>query len=183
MRFSGEGKLLRVFIGESDHFEGKPLYQAMVERARMEGIAGATVIRGIEGFGASSHVHTSRILRLSEDLPVIIEIVDTAENIERILPIVDEMVGDGMVTVERVEVLTYRAGSRESGQVVIDRLRMLAEEARPLGSWSERERVLSPSIHAAHDYGATEDQIADASGLPIADVRRIVESRHDGGEA
>lgn len=109
MRVSGEGKLLRVFIGESDHHDGKPLYQALVERVRAGGLAGATVIRGIEGFGASSHLHTSRILRLSQDLPIVVEIVDTAEQIDRILPIVDEMVGDGMVTVERVEVLTYRA--------------------------------------------------------------------------
>ena len=110
MRISGEGKLLRIFIGESDHHEGKPLYQALVERVRAEGLAGATVIRGIEGFGASSHLHTSRILRLSQDLPIVVEIVDTTEQIDRILPIVDEMVGDGMVTVERVEVLTYRGG-------------------------------------------------------------------------
>jgi PII-like signaling protein len=110
MRISGEGKLLRIFIGESDHHEGKPLYQAIVERVRAEGLAGATVVRGIEGFGASSHLHTSRILRLSQDLPIVVEIVDTTEQIDRILPIVDDMVGDGMVTVERVEVLTYRAG-------------------------------------------------------------------------
>lgn len=114
MRFEGEGKLLRVFIGESDRFEGKPLYRALVERARKEGIAGATVLRGIEGFGASSHLHTSRILRLSEDLPIVVEIVDTPEHIERILPIIDAMVGDGMVTVERVQVLTYRAASGDS---------------------------------------------------------------------
>jgi hypothetical protein len=113
MRFAGEGKLLRIFIGESDHHDGRPLYQALVERAREEGLAGATVIRGIEGFGASSHLHTSRILRLSEDLPIIVEIADTAENIERILPIVDEMVGDGMVTIEKVEVVTYRANPRD----------------------------------------------------------------------
>jgi uncharacterized protein len=113
MRFAGEGKLLRVFIGESDLHGGKPLYQALVERVRAEGLAGATVLRGIEGFGASSHLHTSRILRLSEDLPIVVEIVDTTENIDRILPVVDEMVGDGMVTVERVEVLTYRASPPE----------------------------------------------------------------------
>jgi PII-like signaling protein len=179
MRFSGEGKLLRIFIGESDHYEGKPLYQALVERARSEGLAGATVIRGIEGYGASSHVHTSRILRLSEDLPIIIEIVDTAENVERILPMVDEMVGDGMVTVERVEVLTYRAQGRKAEQVV-DRLRMLAEEARPLAASPERANLLSASVRAAHEYGASEKQIAEASGLPVADVRRIVESQQHG---
>ena len=108
MKIEGEGKLLRIFVGESDRWHGKPLYQAIVERVRKEGLAGATVIRGIEGFGADSRLHTARILRLSEDLPVLIEIVDSAEQIERILPVLDEMVGEGMVTVERVEVIAYR---------------------------------------------------------------------------
>ncbi|HEY6053260.1 MAG TPA: DUF190 domain-containing protein, partial [Gaiellaceae bacterium] len=85
-KLEGEGKLLRIFVGESDRHEGKPLYQAIVERVRREGLAGATVIRGVEGFGADSRIHTSRILRLSEDLPVLIEIVDTPEKIDAILP-------------------------------------------------------------------------------------------------
>lgn len=108
MKIEGEGRLLRIFIGESDTWHGKPLYQAIVERVREEGLAGATAIRGIEGFGADSRLHTSRILRLSEDLPVVIEIVDTAERIEQVLPILDEMVGEGMVTLERVQVIAYR---------------------------------------------------------------------------
>ena len=112
MRLEGEGKLLRIFIGESDRWHGRPLYQAIVERVREEGLAGATVIRGIEGFGADSRLHTSRILRLSEDLPIVIEIVDTAEQIERILPLLDEMVEEGMVTLERVEVIAYRGSSK-----------------------------------------------------------------------
>jgi PII-like signaling protein len=112
VKLEGEGKLLRIFIGESDRYEGKPLYQAIVERARADGLAGATVIRGIEGFGADSRIHTSRILRLSEDLPVVIEIVDTAERIDEILPALDEMVGEGMVTVERVQVIAYRSSER-----------------------------------------------------------------------
>jgi PII-like signaling protein len=108
MKIEGEGKLLRIFIGESDRWHGRPLYQAIVERVREEGLAGATVLRGIEGFGADSRLHTARLLRLSEDLPVVIEIVDSAERIEAILPALDEMVGEGMVTVERVEVIAYR---------------------------------------------------------------------------
>ena len=111
MRLEGQGKLLRIFIGESDNWHGKPLYQAIVEHLRLEGIAGATVVRAIEGFGARSHVHTSRILRLSEDLPLIIEVVDTDENIHRVLPMLDEMVPDGLVTLEKIEVITYRAGT------------------------------------------------------------------------
>lgn len=109
MRLEGEGKLLRIFIGENDTWHGKPLYQAIVERVREEGLAGATVLRGVEGFGASSRIHTARILRLSEDLPVVIEIVDTAEQIDRVLPILDEMVTEGMVTTEPVHIVAYRS--------------------------------------------------------------------------
>jgi PII-like signaling protein len=110
-RMEGEGKLLRLFIGESDTWHGKPLYQAIVECVRQEGLAGATVIRGIEGFGADSHLHTSRILRLSEDLPVVIEIVDTPERIDRIVPLLDEMVSEGMLTLERVQIVSYRSSA------------------------------------------------------------------------
>ena len=109
MRLEGEGKLLRLFVGELDTWHGKPLYQAIVERVRQEGLAGATVLRGIEGFGADSRLHTSRILRLSEDLPVVIEIVDTPEQIDRVVPILDEMVGEGMLTLERVQIVSYRS--------------------------------------------------------------------------
>jgi hypothetical protein len=105
----GDGTLLRIFIGESDTWHGRPLYEAIVRRVREEGLAGATVLRGIEGFGAHSRIHSSRILRLSEDLPVVVEIVDTAENVERVLPLLDEMVSEGMVTLERVRVIAYRA--------------------------------------------------------------------------
>ncbi|HLX33591.1 MAG TPA: DUF190 domain-containing protein [Gaiellaceae bacterium] len=111
MKIEGEGKLLRLFIGESDTWHGKPLYQAIVERVRAEGLAGATVLRGIEGFGADSHLHTSRILRLSEDLPVVIEIVDTPERIDHVVPILDEMVGEGMLTLERVQIVSYRSSA------------------------------------------------------------------------
>ena len=111
-RLEGEGKLLRIFIGESDTWHGRPLYQAIVERVREEGLAGATVVRGIEGFGADSRLHTSRILRLSEDLPVVIEIVDTPERVELVLPLLDEMVSEGMVTLERVQIIAYRGTPR-----------------------------------------------------------------------
>jgi PII-like signaling protein len=109
VRLQGKGKLLRIFIGESDTWHGKPLYQAIVQRLREEGLAGATVIRGIEGFGAKSHLHTARILRLSEDLPLVIEVVDEGTRIDAVLPMLDEMVEDGLVTLERVEVVHYRA--------------------------------------------------------------------------
>ena len=104
-----DSRLLRIFIGESDTYEGQPLYEAIVLALRREGLAGATVLRGIEGFGKSSRVHTAHILRLSEDLPIVIECVDTAEKIEAILPTLDTMIGDGLVTMERVDVRVYRA--------------------------------------------------------------------------
>ncbi len=110
MPIEGEGQLLRIFIGESDRWEGQPLYEAIVEKAREEGLAGATVIRGIEGFGAHSRIHTARILRLSEDLPIVIEIVDRAERIDAILPVLDGMIDEGLVTVEPVRIVKYRSG-------------------------------------------------------------------------
>jgi PII-like signaling protein len=109
MKLEGQGKLLRIFIGESDSWHGKPLYQAIVEHVREAGLAGATVVRGIEGFGADSRIHTARILRLSEDLPVLIEIVDSEEKIRAIMPDLDEMIGEGLVTLESVEVVAYRS--------------------------------------------------------------------------
>jgi PII-like signaling protein len=104
-----DARLLRIFIGESDTHEGRPAYQAIVETLRREGLAGVTVLRGIEGFGKSSRLHTAHILRLSEDLPIVIECVDTTDRIEAILPTLDAMIGDGLVTLERVDVRVYRA--------------------------------------------------------------------------
>lgn len=108
MKLEGEGTLLRIFVGESDRWHGKPLYEAIVLAAREHGLAGATVLRGPMGYGASSQVHTSKILRLSEDLPMVIEIVDTEEEIHDFLPTLDEMVTEGMITLEKVHVLRYR---------------------------------------------------------------------------
>ena len=112
MRLEGECKLLRIYIGESDQWQHRPLYEEIVRLARERGLAGTTVLRGIEGFGASSRLHTARILRLSEDLPLVIEIVDAAEQIDAFVQEIDEIVGDGLVTVERVEVLSYRGTHR-----------------------------------------------------------------------
>ncbi len=109
MRPGSEARLVRIFVGESDHWEGRPLYEALVHRARELGLAGATVLRGIEGFGASSVVHTARILRLSEDLPIVVELVDTTDKIDEFLAVADEMVKEGLVTVERVEIRKYQA--------------------------------------------------------------------------
>jgi len=105
-----DGQLLRIFIGESDRWGGLPLYEAIVQEARKHGLAGATVFKGFEGFGAHSRIHTARILRLSEDLPIVVEIVDTEEKIQAFLPALDEMVKEGLATVEKATVLFYRAG-------------------------------------------------------------------------
>jgi PII-like signaling protein len=112
MELPSEAELLRVFIGESDRHEHVPLYEAIVLEARKRGLAGATVLRGIMGFGADSHLHTAKILRLSEDLPIVVEIVDTPERIEEFLPVVDAMMNEGLVTVEKVRVKMYRANPR-----------------------------------------------------------------------
>ena len=111
MDITGPAKLLRIYIGESDKWKGKPLAQALVERLRAEGIAGATVTRAVEGFGANSRVHAAHILELSSDLPLVVEVVDKSERIEQVLPMVDEMVGEGLVTLADVHVVHYRHGS------------------------------------------------------------------------
>ena len=110
MKLEGEGQLLRIFIGESDRWQGRPLYEAIVRRAREEGLAGATVLRGLQGYGANSRIHTAKILRLSEDLPIIVEIVDRSERIQAFLPSLDEMVREGMMTLEKAHIIAYRHG-------------------------------------------------------------------------
>jgi hypothetical protein len=111
----GEQLLVRIFIGESDRWHHRPLHMALLERLRGEGFAGATVTRAVAGFGARSVIHTDQILRLSEDLPMIVEVVDTAEHVERLKPILDEMIGEGLVTIEPVHVLKYLPGADDAG--------------------------------------------------------------------
>ena len=108
MHLPEDAVLLRIFIGESDRCQHRPLYEAIVLKARELELAGATVLRGPMGFGKSSHLHTAKILRLSMDLPIVIEIVDTAQKINGFLPVLDEMMGGGLVTLERMKVIRYR---------------------------------------------------------------------------
>jgi len=108
MKLSGEGKSLKIFVGESDKHKDKPLYEAIVLKARELNLAGATVFRGIMGYGAASRIHSLKLLRLSEDLPVMIEIIDTKYNINKILPFLDETVTEGLITMEKVDVIKYR---------------------------------------------------------------------------
>lgn len=109
---TGEQMMVRIFFGESDKWHHQPLESALLERLRKEGFAGATVFRGVAGFGANSIIHTSHLLDLSSDLPVVIEVVDTQEHVDRLLPILDEMVDDCLVTVEKVRVIRYRASKK-----------------------------------------------------------------------
>jgi hypothetical protein len=111
----GEQVLARIFIGESDKWHHQPLSVALLERLRKEGFAGATVFHGVAGFGARSVLHTTHLLRLSEDLPVVIEVVDTQDHVERLIPILDEMVEEGLVTLEKARVIKYAPGKRPLG--------------------------------------------------------------------
>jgi PII-like signaling protein len=111
-KFEGERTLMRIHIGESDKWHGKPLYEAVVEMLRKEKFSGVTVLRGVAGYGGSSVYHTDKLLRLSQDLPIILEIVETTERIEQILPRLDAMVEGGLITLEKVRVILYRAAKK-----------------------------------------------------------------------
>ena len=112
MKLPEECLLLRIFIGEADRYNGKPLYEQIVLTAKGLHLAGATVTRGIIGFGAASRIHTAKLLRLSEDLPVVVELVDTEENLNKLLPFLDEVVSDGLITLEKVRVIKYRHSNK-----------------------------------------------------------------------
>ncbi len=109
MKIPQQGWLLRIFVSENDRWHGRPLYEAIVMKARELHIAGATVVKGSMGFGAHSRLHTAKVLRLSEDLPIVIELVDSREKLDALLPHIDDMVTEGLVTLEKVEVIKYRA--------------------------------------------------------------------------
>jgi uncharacterized protein len=111
-KFEGERTLMRIHIGESDKWHGKPLYEAIVEMLRKEGFSGATVLRGVAGYGGSSIYHTDKILRLSQDLPIVLEVIESTERIEQILPRLDEMVDGGLITLEKVRVILYRPAKK-----------------------------------------------------------------------
>ena len=111
-KFEGERTLMRIHIGESDKWHGKPLYEAIVELLRKESFSGVTVLRGVAGYGGSSVYHTDKILRLSQDLPIILEVVETTERIDQILPRLDGMVEGGLITLEKVRVILYRAAKK-----------------------------------------------------------------------
>jgi len=111
-KFEGDGTLVRIHIGESDKWHGKPLHEAIVELLRKDGVSGVTVLRGVAGYGSSSVYHTDKLLRLSQDLPIILEVIETQERIDQMLPRLDEMVDGGLITLEKVRVILYRPAKR-----------------------------------------------------------------------
>jgi uncharacterized protein len=111
-KFEGERTLMRIHIGESDKWHGKPLHEAIVQILRKEGFSGVTVLRGVAGYGSSSVYHTDKLLRLSQDLPIVVEVIETQERIDLMLPRLDEMVDGGLITLEKVRVILYRAAKR-----------------------------------------------------------------------
>ena len=139
MKVEGEGQLLRIYIGESDRWEGRPLYEAIVRAAREQGLAGATALRGIEGFGATSRIHTVKVLRLSEDLPIVVEIADRPERIAAFMPTIDKMVGEGMVTLEKVDVFVYR--HQIDGQPDDDELQVDSSDYLPVPENSHSKQL------------------------------------------
>lgn len=114
MKKESEAILLRIFIGESDEYEGKKLYKHIIEMLKNEGIAGATVLRGITGFGKTSHIHTTSILRLSTDLPIVVEVTDKKENIDRIKPKLDKVINEGLITEEKVKIIFYEGNKKKA---------------------------------------------------------------------
>ena len=127
-RFKGERTLMRIFIGESDKYDGAPLYEALLKKFRQKGLAGATVLRGAAGFGAGSGLHSDKILRLSLDLPIIIEVVETEQAIQSILQDLDEMIGGGLITLERARVIMYRPANVGESERELHRIEGLEPE-------------------------------------------------------
>lgn len=127
-RFKGERTLMRIFIGENDKFEGRPLYDALLHLFREKGVAGATVLRAIAGFGSTSRVKTERVLRLSVDLPIVIEVVETEDTIQGLLPDLDHMIGGGLITLERARVIMYRPAGVRPSQAEMHRIEGLTPD-------------------------------------------------------
>jgi PII-like signaling protein len=167
MRTESEGKILRIYVGESDRWEGRPLYEAIVRAAREQGLAGATALRGIEGFGASSRIHTVKVLRLSEDLPIVVEIIDRSERIAVFIPTIDTMVREGLVTLETVDMFVYR--QELSADASADEELQLETAASELAATARsRKRTLEAS-ETARETVAEAKQIAAASRRAFVD--------------
>ncbi len=134
MKTEGEAHRLRVFVNESDRFEGRPLYEMIIRAAKEKGLSGATALRGIEGYGVSGRTHSVKVLHLSEDVPIVVEILDAAEQIAVFLPVLDQMVAEGAVTIEKVHLVTYRRDDEPASEVQFeDEIPLESESATPAG--------------------------------------------------
>jgi PII-like signaling protein len=155
--------LLRIYVGESDRWEGRPLYEAIIRAAREQGLAGGTALRGIEGFGATSRIHTVKVLRLSEDLPIVVEIADRADRIAAFMPTVDKMVKEGMVTLEKVNVLLYRQQGH-AGKPAADELQLETSDYVP---------VPARGLNRQFQLSARANQILEVAKKSAAKSRRV----------
>jgi PII-like signaling protein len=162
MKIEAELKRLRIYVNESDRLDGKPLYEAIVRAARDRGLAGATALRGIEGFGANDRIHTVKVLRLSEDLPIVIEVVDQPARIAAFLPTLDNMVAEGMVTVENVHVVIYQRSDRVGPDD--DELQLESSEFAPLGAGAD---AAAPST--TENY----QKVVDTARRSATETRRV----------
>jgi PII-like signaling protein len=162
MKTEAESHRLRIFVNESDRWDGKPLYEAIVRAARDRGLAGATAIRGIEGFGANDRIHTVKVLRLSEDLPIVIEVVDKPDQIAAFLPMLDDMVAEGMITIEKVHVVTYQRAS--SVAVDDDELQLESTEFTPA-----TDSPIAVAMSTTENY----QLVVDAARKSAAETRRV----------
>jgi PII-like signaling protein len=163
MKIEGEGQLLRIYVGESDRWEGRPLYEALVRAAREQGLAGATALRGIEGFGATSRIHTVKVLHLSEDLPIVVEIVDRADRIGAFMPTVDKMVSEGLVTLQKVSVHLYRHQSH-ANEPLVDELQLETSDYVP---------VPASGLNRHFQLSAGADQILAVAKKSASQSRRV----------
>ena len=164
MRTEGQANLLRIFVNESDRWEGRPLYEMIVRAAKEKGLAGATVLRGIEGYGISGRVHSVKVLHLSEDVPIVVEIIDTAERIAVFLPVLDKMVAEGAVTIEKVHMVVYRRDTEQAAQIEF-------EDEIPLDTGEpELAAVAAP---ATKEFTDRAHQILVAARESAAESRRV----------
>jgi PII-like signaling protein len=185
MKIEGEAHLLRILVGESDRWEGRPLYEAIVRAARDQGLAGATALRGIEGYGASNRIHTVKILRLSEDLPIVIEIVDRPERIAAFLGIVDEMISEGLVTIEKVHTIMYRHDSapappEEEDEIQLDTSDFAPPTAAPQDALQLTDRATEVLAEAKKAAADSRRVFADSVDVLLA---MLCESKGIAGKA
>jgi PII-like signaling protein len=169
MKTEGEGRLLRIYVSESDRWEGRPLYEALVRAAHEQGLAGATALRGIEGFGAKSRIHTVKVLHLSEALPIVVEIADRADRIAEFMPTVDKMVGEGMVTLEKVNIVLYR--QEPGGEKAV-----VHEEDELQLEWPEPRASAPPETAFSKSTDRTWHIIESAKQAAITSRRVYVDS-------